>query len=118
MIVMNNPVSKDPKDYPNGGLFYSQQHLKNVITKIAFFPIEKQAEYADAICIAMVSNHERLFEKGDTSVINEQLLEKLHATNVGNLAYAVMNSSSVTEVRNAMKILELFKIHMTKKLRK
>lgn len=115
---MKKPVSKNPEDYPNYGLSHSAKHLRNVLDKIGFFTIEKQAEYGDAICRAMVANHERTVEDFDVSAISKNSLDKLNATAIGNLAYIAMNSSSEQEVRNALKILEAFKIHMSKKLTK
>ncbi len=115
---MKKPVSKNPEDYPNYGLNHSAKHLRGVLDKIAFFTIEKQAEYADAICRAMTANHERTVEDFDASFISKNSLDKLNATAIGNLAYVAMNSSSELEVRNAIKILEAFKVYMTKKLNK
>lgn len=107
-------VSRDPADYPNFGLNHTPQHLKDIADKIAFFPIEKQAEYADAICRAMIDNHERHVEDFEFSSISDNGLSKFNATSIGNIAYTAMNSSSVKEVRNALKILELFKEYKTR----
>lgn len=107
-------VSKNPADYPNYGLRHSPQHLKDVLDSIAYFPIEKQAEYADAICVAMINNHERMIEDLQDE-LNIKAFDKFNATAVGNIAYTATNSSSVQEVRNALRILELFKAYSEKK---
>lgn len=112
---MKKLVSKNPSDYPNNGLTHSPSHLKSIKDKIHTFPIQEQAKYADAICRAMVANHENCFGdvyKNVQKIKNnpsesKHFFESMTATGIGNFAYIAMNSSSMEEIQTALKLLEL-----------
>lgn len=111
--------STNPADYPNFGMrvpftlddLFSDKRFKDIVKA----PIEKQAEYADAVCVANAKdvNFCRNQLKG---VEEDPQYEKWNPTSIGNCAYMALHGC--TETRDAYKdILDKGVTHFAAKFR-
>ena len=93
---------------------HSLEHLKKVKSKIIDWPIEKQAEYADEICIENINDIEFIKEQMDAVNINDKSVFKtFNTTSIGNLAYLVLNAPK-EYAGKAKNILENYKSYKSK----
>jgi len=94
--------------YDEDGLKYSINHLKNIMDEIPYYPIEKQAEYADGICVSLIDDkehHDSEFDEINEGNVKEyQYFNLWNATSVGNTAYVALNSP-YPDIREKAKLL-------------
>lgn len=95
---------------------HSLEHLKEVKDKIINWSIEKQAKYADGICVKIVNEKNLEFIKiqmDDINVNDHSMFETFNTTSIGNLAYLALNAPK-EYAEKAKTILENYKSYKSK----
>ena len=92
-------------------LNHSIETLDAIKNQIPFWPLEKQAQYADNICRVSVNNPEMLSDLVPESFSD---LSQWNATSFGNLAYIALNTKSKFMRDYATGILKITRKHWRK----
>lgn len=100
--------------HPNNGLRHSTRHLEAIEKEIPFYPIAKQAEYADAVTREHVN---------DKNFISDLLINGLpgvmlrgkNTTAFGNIAFIALNTKFKIASAYAKGLLDLYVKHYKKK---
>ncbi len=87
------------------GLKYPVSHLCAIADQIPFWPIEKQAKYADTICVRMVNENSEVLKSMIT--YHTEDFSYWNTTTVGNLAYVVKHGHIEDTIK--VKCLRLLK---------
>ncbi len=97
--------------HPNNGLNFPISHLEKIVNDIPFYPIAKQALYADAVCKEYVNDPVKLnlFKPVGSP-------RSWNTTSVGNLAYIALNSNNQLAREYSRGLLDLFKKYKNGKL--
>lgn len=93
-----NPCMK----HKNFGLRFPIKQLEEAFPKIIFFPIKKQAEYADEVTREFVNDPEKI------GLFKPISARGWNATSVGNLAYIALNSKNRLASEYAKGLLKLY----------
>lgn len=88
------------------GLSHPIQHLEEIENDIPFWPLAKQAQYADAVIQTRVNDNEWLQEQMSDEPDNA---ENWNATAVGNLAYIIIHTTSSKIQATALKHLAVIR---------
>jgi len=89
--------------HDSSGLKYSSKQLRKAFDKIIYWPIEKQARYADKVCKDMVR------DRIETRTMLEGAFRHFptfNTTSVGNIAYLARYSYDKRVKQQAFKILQ------------
>ena len=122
MNVTNGQCKNKCNSYPNCKPCGDKQnislsHLEEVRDQIINWDIDKQAEYADGVCVMTVdeNNTEFLKKQMDSVDVNDHsLFETFNTTSIGNLAYLIRNAP-IEYAEKAKEILENYKIYKLNK---
>lgn len=88
-------------DFNNCGLKHTIAHLEAMWEIIPLLPVEKQAEYADEVCVKNVNNHAFLMKQ---IPLDENMIAQAvnNTTGIGNVAYIALHAP-IPQVREVCK---------------
>ncbi|MEL7222960.1 MAG: hypothetical protein AAGJ93_16680, partial [Bacteroidota bacterium] len=105
-----NTADEESFEFFEHGLKYDLDHLVEVFDEIPFWPIEKQAEYADLVCMRMAVDPFQAVHV--ESQIRETSDEGLNTTSIGNMAYVALNAPLESTRILAKRWLDAYRKHL------
>lgn len=95
------------------GLKHPLNHLQSIRSEIAFYPLERQAMYADLKHIRLANDPEFLRCRFSQFNPNDKKeFRNINATAIGNLAYVALHCRIIEIKEKCLKFLENYKQHI------
>lgn len=101
--------------FDSTGLRYSAEHLDKIKRAIALYPLDKQAKYADKVCV--VNIHNDRFVSGQMEELNpddQNIYWDLNATAIGNMAFISLHANNPKYRAKAQLILANYSLCVEK----
>lgn len=101
--------------HDSNGLKFTPEFLNRIEKEIVYYPIARQAKYADQVCVDNVNNDIFLFQQfTDFNLNDERNYYHVNATAVGNAAFIALNSNNLMVADLCKRWLENLKNVRTK----
>ena len=107
---VNQPTRTEIMSLPNHGLYHSRQHIINIRNNIFTFNIEKIANYSDYIVRSSLNEKwmKEQIEINNNTADNQNNLNLLTTTAVGNIAYISLHSDDEKIRENCKKTFDIW----------